>query len=112
MLEKLFGNPVIEKILFTILINEECYGSQLQKIFDIPLYSIQKALLRLETAGVIVAQLKGKTRMYQFNSRYPFLEELKEFLKKAYDFLPEDIRIKYYEKPIRKRPRRAGKPLP
>lgn len=112
MLEKLFGNPVIEKILFYILINEKGYASQMKKIFNIPLYSIQIALARLETGGIIVAQQEGKTRIYQFNPRYPLLKELKIFLTKAYSFLPEDYKSKYYEVPVRKRPRRTGKPLP
>jgi hypothetical protein len=39
------------------------------------------------------------------------LTELKALLQKAYEFLPEEIREKYYEPISRKRPRRQGKPL-
>ncbi len=106
MLEKLFGNPVIEKILFYLLKNEEGYGLELSKTLETPLYSIQKALDRLEAGGLIAAQLKGRTRLYRFNPRYPFLKELKRLLIKAYTFLPDDQREKFYERPIRKRPRR------
>jgi hypothetical protein len=111
MLEYLFGNVVIEKILFFLEVNEECYPSQLKEIFQSPLYSFQRALMRLEKGGVIVSHRKGKTLIYQFNPRYPFLEELRMFLKKAYQFFPQEIRQKYYEPFIRKRPRRQGKPL-
>ena len=111
MIESLFGNPVIEKILFYILMNEKTYASQLTQVFEVHLFSFQKALERLEKGGVIVSQMAGKTRLYQFNPRYPLLEELKLFLRKAYSFLPETLRLKYYESPIRKRPRRKGKPL-
>jgi hypothetical protein len=111
MLEKLFGNASIEKILFYVLINHETYSLELSKIFNVPLYSIQKALERLESGGILASILKGKTRMYRFNPRYPFLKELRAFLKRAYAFLPEEQKIKYYEAPIRKRPRRKGKPL-
>ncbi len=111
MLEKLFGNPVIEKILFYLLINEQSYASELKEVFDIPLYSIQMALARLEKGGIIVRQAKGKTQLYQFNPRYPVLNELKVFLKKAYSFLPEEYKYKLYEFPVRRRPRRKGKPL-
>lgn len=76
-----------------------------------PLFSFQRALARLETGGVIVSQPKGKTLLYQFNPRYPFLKELKSFLERAYDGFPQDIRDKYYERMTRKRPRRQGKPL-
>ncbi|MCH9625494.1 MAG: hypothetical protein S4CHLAM123_06700 [Chlamydiales bacterium] len=111
MLESLFGNPVIEKVLFYLVTNQKCYPSQLRRIFQIPLYSFQRALGRLERGGVIVSHKEGKTLIYQFNPRYPFLRELKFFLEKAYSFLPEDIRQKYYEPVVRKRPRRQGKPL-
>lgn len=111
MLESLFGNPVIEKVLFFLLVNEKCYPSQLKRTFQSPLYSFQRALGRLEMGGVIVSHREGKTLIYQFNPRYPFLNELKTFLRRAYDSFPEEIREKYYEPPIRKRPRRQGKPL-
>ena len=39
--------------------------------------------------------LEGKTRSYQFNPRYPFLQELKDFLTKAYKFLPQSQKGKY-----------------
>jgi hypothetical protein len=111
MLESLFGNPIVEKILFFLLINEKCYPSQLKRVFQNPIYSFQMALGRLERGGIIVSHKEGKTLIYEFNPRYPFLVELKAFLQKAYRFLPEELREKYYEPPVRKRPRRRGKPL-
>lgn len=111
MLESLFGNAVIEKILFYLLINDECYPSQLKEGFQTPLYSFQRALARLEKGGIIVSHRKGKTLLYQFNPRYPVLKELRAFLEKAYDGFPQEIREKFYEQVIRKRPRRQGKPL-
>jgi len=111
MLERLFGNAVIEKVLFYLLKNEEGYGSELSKILEIPLYSVQRSLDRLEAGGIIAARTLGKTRLYQFNPRYPFLKELKCFLSKAYTFLPKELKERFYEAPVRKRPRRKGKPL-
>jgi len=111
MLEKLFGNVVIEKILFYLLLNEKSYATELKNALSIPLYSVQMALGRLEQGGVIVRQAQGKTQVYQFNPRYPFLDELKAFLKKAYSSLPDDLRNRLYEAPVRRRPRRKGKPL-
>lgn len=111
MLEYLFGNPVIEKVLFYLYINQKCYPSQLKAIFEIPLYSFQRAFGRLEKGGVLVSRKEGKTLIYQFNPRYPFLNELKSFLEKAYEFFPHEVRLKYYEPIERKRPRRQGKPL-
>jgi hypothetical protein len=111
MMEHLFGNPVIEKILFYLIVNQKCYPSQLKEVFQTPLYSFQRALARLERGGIIVHHKEGKTVVYQFNPRYPFLSELEAFLRKAYGFFPEEIRLKFYEPITRKRPRRLGKPL-
>lgn len=111
MLEYLFGNPVIEKVLFFLELNEKCYPSQLKGVFQSPLYSFQRALQRLERGGVIVSHKEGKTLIYQFNPRYPFLSELKALLIKAYNFFPDEIKEKYHKPTARKRPRRQGKPL-
>lgn len=111
MLEKLFGNAVIEKILFYLLANGEGYATELKSALNIPLYSIQIGLARLEQGGIVVRRAMGKTQLYQLNPRYPFLEELKAFLKKAYASIPETMRTRLYETPVRKRPRRKGKPL-
>lgn len=111
MLEYLFGTPTIEKILFYLLVNQKCYPSQLKSVFKAPLYSFQRALAKLEKGGIVVSHKEGKTLIYQFNPRYPFLNDFKAFLTKAYEYLPEDIQQKYYEPAIRKRPRRQGKPI-
>jgi len=111
MLESLFGNESVERVLFYLVQNKTCYALQLKKQLQFALSSIQQALLRLESGGILVSTLVGKTRVFQFNPRYPFLKELSSFLQTAYESLPEEIKKKYYETRIRKRPRRTGKPL-
>jgi len=111
MLDKLFGGKNIEKVLFFLLINEKCYATQLSRTFNVALSQFQKVLERLEDGNILISLLVGKTRCYQFNPRYPFLSELKIFLSKAYSFLPENQKDKFYESKIRKRPRKKGKPL-
>ncbi|MCF7806556.1 MAG: winged helix-turn-helix domain-containing protein [Simkaniaceae bacterium] len=111
MLESLFGNAIIEKILFYILKNQKTYGSELSHVLQVPLFSCQRGLERLEKGGILVSQLEGKTRLYQFNPRYSLLIELKNFLEKAYSFIPSEIKNKFYERMNRQRPRRKGKPL-
>ena len=112
MLEALFGNETIERVLFYLLKNKTCYALQLKKQFQSTLSPMQQALLRLEKGGILVSSLIGKTRIFQFNPRYLFLEELCSFLQRVYETLPDKIKKKYYEMPVRKRPRRTGKPLP
>ncbi len=109
MLEGLFGNPVIEKIFFTLIVYGEGYPLGMAKNFSEPVNRFQQQLKRLENNGVIVSRLIGKVRLYTFNPRYPFLKELKLLIEKAYEFVPDDEKYKYYR--ARTRPRRAGKPL-
>lgn len=111
MLKHLFGNQTVEKIQFFLLKNKTCYASQLKREVGGALAPIQNALDRLEEGNVIVSQLVGRTRLYQFNPRYPFLKELEALLERAYAFLPDEIKRQYYEAPVRKRPRKRGKAL-
>lgn len=111
MMESPFGTPIIEKVLFFLLVNKKCYPTQLKDVFQNHLYSFQRALGRLEKGGIIVSFKEGRTLVYQFNPSYSFLRELTAFLEKAYTFFPQEIREKYYEPITRKRLRRHGKPL-
>ncbi|MBI4826781.1 MAG: winged helix-turn-helix transcriptional regulator [Nitrospirae bacterium] len=111
MLEILFGNQNTERILFTILLSEKCYAKQLADHFGTALFGFQTTLQKLEKANILVSFKEGSTRIFQFNPRYPFLQELKQLIQKAYEFLPKDIKEKYYEPVSRTRPRRTGKPL-
>jgi len=111
MFERLFQNKNIEKIIFFLLVNDSCNATELKKRFETALSPIQKSLERLEQSGVLVSRLVGKTRVYEFNPRFPFLNELKQLFLKAYEAIPEKLKEKYYEPKIRKRPRRKGKPL-
>ncbi|MGM0441932.1 MAG: winged helix-turn-helix domain-containing protein [Elusimicrobiota bacterium] len=108
MLEPILGNETVEKVLLFLEVYGEGYGRQMSKTFDIPIRGIQQQLERLEDGGVVVSQKKGRTRIYQFNPRYVFLDELKALLEKDLDVLPEEEIKKYYRK--RTRPRRKGKP--
>lgn len=87
MLEALFGNKNIQKILIFLFVNEKCYGTQLQRLLDTPLTPIQKALHRLEKGGILLSTYEGKTRLYHFNPSYPLLNELEQLLKKTYTLL-------------------------
>ena len=109
MLEGIFGNVIVEKILFTLYVYGEGYPLGMAKTFEEPVNRIQQQLRRLENAGIIVSSLIGKVRVYTFNPRYPLLKDLKALIAKAFEFVPEKEKNAYYRK--RTRPRRTGKPL-
>lgn len=109
MLESVFGNLTVEKVLLYLQNYNEGYASEISSTYSISLSVVQKQLKRLEDGGVIVSQSKGRTCIYYWNPRYPFLKELQNLLEKALQFLPDDEVKKYYRK--RQRPRRKGKPF-
>jgi predicted transcriptional regulator len=109
MLKPILDNPIKEKILFAVLTQNEVYARGISSTFGIYLLSVQNQLKKLERGSVLISRLKGRTRLYGFNPRYPFLIELKKLLEKALSFVPKNEKEKYYTP--RLRPRRANKPL-
>lgn len=108
-LEPLLGSTNAERVLTYILARDEGYTREIARFYDADPDSIQKQLSRLEEAGVLVSRPAGRTILYQFNPRYPFLSELKALLKKALEFYPEEERERLFMN--RRRPRRKDKPL-
>ncbi len=109
MLEPLLGSKSSEKVLIFIEVFGEGYAREISRFFEINLDPIQKQLDKLEAGGILVSFVKGRTRIYTFNPRYPFLKELKALLDKALTFYPEDERERLFMN--RRRPRRRGKSI-
>jgi len=109
MLKPLLDNLTKERLLLSILLQKEVYARDIATTFNTHLLSVQNQLKKMENGGVLVSSLKGRTRLYSFNPRYPFLKELKNLLRKVLVFVPKQEKDKYYTQ--RLRPRRSGKPL-
>lgn len=109
MLKPLFGTENSERVLVFLLTRNEGYAREIAQFFDTNLFGIQRQLDKLESGGVLVSHTAGRTRLYQFNPRYPFLNELKQLLDKALAFYPEDVRENLMTN--RRRPRKRDKPL-
>ncbi len=109
MLEPIVGSKSSEKVFIFLVARGEGYATEIARFFDTDLYAIQKQLERLENSEVLVSKKVGRTRVYQFNPRYPFLIELKSLLERVLSFYPEDIQEKLVMN--RRRPRKKDKPL-
>jgi hypothetical protein len=88
---------------------DEGYAREISQFFGMDISTVQNQLDKLELGSILVSLTKGRTRIYTFNPRYPFLEELKQLLEKALSFYPEEEREKLVMN--RRRPRRRGKVL-
>lgn len=109
MLIPLLGSENSERVLIFLLKREEGYAREIAPFFDASLYAIQKQLDKFEQGGVLVSRKVGRTRLYMYNPRYPFLTELKTLLEKVYAFYPEEVREGLEMN--RRRPRKKDKPL-
>src|SRR3990170_6729245 len=109
MLVSLFGSEYREKALVFILARDSGYASEIARFFDTDFSQVQKQLDGLEAGGVLVSRTVGRTRLYQFSPRYPFLKELKNLLGKALLYYPAEMKARLAMN--RRRPRRRGKPL-
>jgi hypothetical protein len=109
MLEPILGSISCERVLVFLAARDEGYAREIASFFTTSLSPIQKQLDKLEAGGVLVSRTAGRTRLYNFNPRYPFLAELIAFLDKAISFYDQDLQDKLLLN--RRRPRRRGKPL-
>ena len=108
MLEILFGSRTAERVLMYLHVYESGYAASIASLFEISLSMVQKQLHKFEEGGILVSRKMGRTRMYEWNPRYAFLEELRSLLRRNLEFLPKSIRDQYFRG--RSRPRRRGKP--
>lgn len=108
MLEGLLGTINREKVLLYVWVREECYPREVARFHQVDLRTIQNQFEKLEAGNVLFSQMRGNTRLYAFNPRYPFLEELKTLLEKAFTFYPAEEQERL--RGGRRRPRRPGKP--
>jgi transposase len=97
MLEGVFGNASAEKVLLYIEQYGEGYATAIAKTFDgVSLHMVQRQLERFERAGALASTLKGRTRLYTWNHRYPFLKELRSLLAKGLEVLPAAERKRFF----------------
>jgi DNA-binding transcriptional ArsR family regulator len=96
MLEPLLESPVKEKILLFLLMNTDSYPRDIARNFGVNFTTVLYQLKKMEAAGILYSQLRGKVRLYGLDPRYPFRKELEALLQKAFDFLSQADKDKYY----------------
>lgn len=109
MLSSLFGSQTTEKCLLLIAAIGESYTLEIANTFKISKTQVTRTLLKLEQADILVAQEKGRTRIYSLNKSWFLAKELNALLQKALYYIPIDEQKKYFMK--RMRPRKKNKPL-
>jgi DNA-binding transcriptional ArsR family regulator len=96
MLEPLLESTVKEKILLFLEVNDGSYPSEIARNFSFNINAVQFQLKKLEKAGVITSELRGKVRLYGLNPGYTFGRELETLLQKTLALVPAAEKGKYY----------------
>ena len=108
MIEGILGNRTAEKVLLYLQQFDEGHAKEIADVFGISLSMVQRQLERFERAGALISLKKGRTRLFTWNPRYAFREELRALLQRVLEILPDSDRRAYFTQ--RRRPRRTGKP--
>lgn len=109
MLEAVVGSEGAERVLLFIAARGQGYALEIAQTFDMSVSNVQKHLERMERDGLLVNEKIGRTRIYRFNPRYAFKQEVEALMAKALTLAPEALSNQLLLD--RRRPRRKGKPL-
>jgi len=105
--EKLFGSKTRTSVLILIALLEESYPTELAQLIGAKLYTIQKICESLESDGIVVSRLFGRTRQVTLNPRYAAAKELHALL---WSLGTSRIDLQTAAATKRRRARRPGKP--
>ena len=104
-----FGSTTAEKVLLFIQNYRRGNSNEIARTFEISQSMVWKQLIKFEAEGVLVSVMIGKSRVFEFNPRYAFKQQLSELLQSGIEAMPTDLRERWFMQ--RRRPRRFGKPL-
>jgi len=103
-----FGGQTRTRALLALRLLGDTYPRELSRLLERPLSGVQKALRSLELDGLVAGRSVGRTRVYQLNPRYFAADALAHYLGRLAE--PESG-LRERSAALRRRPRRAGKPL-
>lgn len=104
---EIFGGRNRTAVLTAIRMLGDTYPSELAALLGLRLFTVQTILTSLESEGVVVSRLLGRTRVVTLNPRYFAFDELSALLWKLGQ---QDVALQQQLGARRRRPRRSGKP--
>ena len=83
MLQAIVGNASAEKVLLFMAARQSGYAREIAQTFDTDVTPVKNQLERMERDGMLVFERVGRTKVYQFNPRFAFVNEVKALGKKS-----------------------------
>ena len=80
MIEAVVGSEGAERVLLFLAAREKGYAREIAKLWDMDVSTVQNQLKRMERDGLLINKQTGRTRVFEFNPRYAFLEPVKRLL--------------------------------
>ncbi len=109
MLDEIFGNRTVERIYLHLFHYGEIHARGLANDYHASVAPFVNQLNRLENAGVLISKVIGRSRLYQFNPKSPFMGPIKKIVEIVYETMPLSEKERLFR--VRRRPRRKGKPV-
>lgn len=106
--QKLFGSRRRTEVLVLLALLGESYPTELARLLQAPLYSIQTIVAALDREGVLATRVSGNSRRVSLDPRYFAYQDLRKLLLRLAE-AETDLRSAAARR--RSRPRRAGKPV-
>jgi hypothetical protein len=107
-MEELFGSRLRTRVLVLLALVGESYPTQIARLLDSRQLPVQRVVNKLELEGVLSSRLVGTVRLVTLNPRFFAFAQLRALLLKMGEGNAELMDI---ASSLRRRPRRAGKPL-
>ncbi|MBM9592809.1 ArsR family transcriptional regulator [Leptospira sp. 201903075] len=109
VLDGIFGNKTASRVLLHLYHYTEIHSAAIAQDYDTAVTPIRLQLERFEKVGIIVAKNVGRTRLFSFNNKSPFVKPIKNILAIFYESLSMEEKEKIFS--TRRRPRQKGKPI-
>jgi DNA-binding transcriptional ArsR family regulator len=103
-----FGGQTRTSVLIALALLGESHLRELARVLQISLSGVQQATRSLERDGLVAGTSVGRSRVYRIDPRYFGYKELREYALRLAQ--PEE-KLRQRVEALRRRPRRAGKPL-
>ena len=103
-----FGGQARTRVLVSLRLLESSFPRELSRVLAVPVSAVSRALAGLERDALVVGRLVGRSRVYTLNPAYFAGPELAAYLFRLAD---ADTALRTAASRLRRRPRRAGKPL-